>query len=193
MTATPLIALYGLWIVWYASWVISIFWSGRVAARPRPYMHILYQIPTAAGVILLFWPETVGIPIYPLWTAPDMLGWIAFALTAVSFAFCWWARVTMGRLWSGYISRTDNHRVIDTGPFAIVRHPIYTGVISAAFLLAGELGTLDAFLGASLLLAAFYVKARVEERFLGKELGEESYASHRRKVPMLVPFWPKPA
>ena len=54
------------------------------------------------------------------------------ALTAAAFAFAWWARLTMGRLWSGYVSRTADHRIVDNGPFAIVRHPIYSAIIFAA-------------------------------------------------------------
>jgi protein-S-isoprenylcysteine O-methyltransferase Ste14 len=74
-----------------------------------------------------------------------------------------------------------------------VRHPIYSGVIMAAFLLAIELGTLQALAGAALFLIAFWLKARVEENFLRKELGTDAYDAYRRRVPMLVPFGPKSA
>jgi protein-S-isoprenylcysteine O-methyltransferase Ste14 len=193
MTRSPEHALYWLWGGWYVSWLISLFWAGKPAAQPRLYTHFLYQLATMAGVILLFGPPIAGVAPYRLWTAGDRLGWWLFGLTAFAFAFCWWARLEMGRLWSGYISRLADHRVVDTGPFRIVRHPIYTGVIFAAFLLAIELGTLPALGGAAFFLLAFWQKARLEERFLRKELGSETYDAYRRRVPMLLPFGPKSA
>jgi len=190
---SPEHALYWLWGVWYASWLISLFWAGKPSAGPRFYVHFIYQFATIAGVVLLFGPWTLPFVSYRLWTASDALGWLLFALTALAFLFCWWARLTMGRLWSGLISRLEDHRVIDTGPFGIVRHPIYSGVIFAAFLLAIELGTLQALAGAALFLIAFWLKARVEENFLRNELGPQAYDAYRRRVPMLVPFGPKSA
>jgi protein-S-isoprenylcysteine O-methyltransferase Ste14 len=190
---SPGYALYWLWVVWYASWLLSIFWSGKAAARPQYFLHFGYQMATMAALILLFGPPMRSMAPYTLWTASDALGWLVFALTALAFAFCWWARITMGRLWSGYISLTADHRVIDTGPFGIVRHPIYSGVIFAAFLMAIELGTLQALAGAAMFFVAFWLKARVEENFLRKELGADAYDAYRRRVPMLVPFGPKSA
>ncbi len=190
---TPQNALYWIWGAWYASWLLSVFWAGKPAARPKFYAYFLYQLPTMAGVILLFAPWIVHFAPMRLWTVSDSLGWILCGLTALAFVFCWWARITMGRLWSGYISRTENHRIVDTGPFAIVRHPIYSGVIAAAYFLAVELGTAEALAGATLFLIAFWLKARVEESFLRTELGAEAYDAYRRRVPMLMPFGPKSA
>jgi protein-S-isoprenylcysteine O-methyltransferase Ste14 len=184
-------ALYWLWGGWYASWLISLYWAGRPAAQPKFYAHILYQLATMAGLFLLFGPPLAGIAPYKLWTASDQLGWWLFGLTAFAFLFLWWARLTMGRFWSGYISRLADHRIVDTGPFAIVRHPIYTGIIFAAFLMAIELGTAPALAGAAFFALAFWLKARAEEKFLIRELGPESYGAYRRRVPMLLPFGPK--
>lgn len=181
-------ALYWLWGGWYATWLVSLFWAGKPSARPRAQSHLLYQIVTMAGLALLFGPPIAHRAPFPLWHASDTAGWIVFALTALCFAFCWWARLTMGRLWSGFISRLEDHRIVDTGPFAIVRHPIYTGIIAAAFLMAGELGTAPALAGAVLFLLAFWMKARIEEEFLRQELGPEPYDAYRRRVPMLLPL-----
>jgi protein-S-isoprenylcysteine O-methyltransferase Ste14 len=145
------------------------------------------------GLALLFfaplwWPTALR-----LWSTPESIGWILFFLTALCFLFCWWARIAMGRLWNGLVGRTEDHRLVDSGPFAIVRHPIYTGIIAAAFLLAIELGTLPAIAGAAMFALAFWIKARLEEGFLRTELGPTAYDSYRRRVPMLVPFGPKAA
>ena len=144
-----------------------------------------------ASLVLLFGPAFARQSPMKLWTVSDDFGWFLFALTALAFAFCWWARLTMGRLWSGYVARNADHRIVDNGPFAIVRHPIYTGVIFAAFLMAIDLGTAPALAGAAFFALAFWLKARIEERFLMQELGPEPYVAYRRRVPMLMPFGPK--
>ncbi|HEY2071188.1 MAG TPA: isoprenylcysteine carboxylmethyltransferase family protein [Rhizomicrobium sp.] len=186
-------ALYWLWGVWYASWLISLFWAGKPSARVAPSAHILNQLATIAGVLLLFLLPATRVAPHPLWQVSENTGWILFGLTALCFLFAWWARLTMGRLWSGMVSRLADHRIVDTGPFAIVRHPIYTAVIIAGFLLAAEVGTAEALAGATCLLLGFWLKARIEEDFLRRELGPEPYDAYRRRVPMLIPFGPKNA
>jgi protein-S-isoprenylcysteine O-methyltransferase Ste14 len=69
-----------------------------------------------------------------------------------------------------------------------VRHPIYSGIIFAAFATAIEKGTSFALLGAAILTFAFFAKARREERFLRRELGEDTYDAYARKTAMLMPF-----
>ncbi|HLY78264.1 MAG TPA: hypothetical protein VKQ70_02750, partial [Caulobacteraceae bacterium] len=68
-------------------------------------------------------------------------------------------------------------------------HPIYTGLIFAQLVLAVQIGRPAALVGALLMSIGFWVKARLEERFLSVELGE-AYADFRSMTPMLVPFWP---
>jgi protein-S-isoprenylcysteine O-methyltransferase Ste14 len=72
-----------------------------------------------------------------------------------------------------------------------VRHPIYTGIILAALATAAQLGTALAVAGAVVLWVGFWIKARLEERFLRDELGEGAYDAYRQRVPMLVPFGPR--
>ena len=83
------------------------------------------------------------------------------------------------------VSRTALHRVIDSGPFALVRHPIYTGMIAAVAAMAVLQARPMAILGAVLFAVGFGLKARVEERFVEAELPE--YAAYRQRVGMLVP------
>ena len=80
------------------------------------------------------------------------------------------------------------HHVVDTGPYRLVRHPIYSGLIFAALATAIEKGTSFAMLGVAIVTLAFYIKARREEHFLSAELGENAYDDYARKTAMLVPF-----
>jgi len=79
----------------------------------------------------------------------------------------------------------DEHRVVDSGPYALVRHPIYTGLFAAVIAMAVTRGTPLSLLGAALFVLGFTLKARVEERFLEAALPD--YAAYRRRVGMIVP------
>jgi protein-S-isoprenylcysteine O-methyltransferase Ste14 len=122
-----------------------------------------------------------------------VIGWSMVAVAAGGFLFAWWARIYLGGLWSGSITRKEGHTVVDTGPYRIVRHPIYTGILTAAVATAVTTGTAHAILGALLLIVGYWMKARLEESFLREQLGAEAYDSYRRRVPMLLPFGPKSA
>ena len=78
------------------------------------------------------------------------------------------------------------HRVVDSGPYALVRHPIYTGLFAAVIAMAILRGTPIALAGAALFVLGFTLKARVEERFLEGAL--PVYAAYRRRVGMIVPW-----
>jgi len=86
------------------------------------------------------------------------------------------------------VVKKAGHHVVDTGPYRVVRHPIYSGVIFAALGTAMENGTAFAMLGVAIVALAFYIKARREERFLRAELGEDAYNFYARKTAMLLPF-----
>ena len=111
-------------------------------------------------------------------------------LTLAGISFTWWARIHLGRFWSNAITRKEGHRVIDTGPYGLVRHPIYTGLIAAILATGVGVGTVTAMLGAVLISLGMSLKARMEEGFLTKELGADAYGRYCRRVPMLVPLLP---
>jgi protein-S-isoprenylcysteine O-methyltransferase Ste14 len=167
---------------------LAAFWSDRAAKRPGFGAEALYRAVMLVGIALLF-----GIGMSStraslrLWTVGDAAGWALVGVAALGFLFCWWARIHLGRLWSGWVTKKAGHRIVDTGPYRIVRHPIYTGLMIAAFATAAANGTTAALAGAAVMTFSFWLKARLEERFLSAELGAEVYGEYRRRVPMLIP------
>jgi protein-S-isoprenylcysteine O-methyltransferase Ste14 len=190
---TPEIALDVIWAVWAVSWFAAAFWSDRSAKRPGFGAELLYRVVTIAGAVLLFGVHHSDRAALPLWRVSRAEGWALCGTATLGFLFCWWARIHLGRLWSGWVTKKADHRIVDTGPYGIVRHPIYTGIILSAFATAALKGTAVGFAGAAIMTLGFWIKARLEERFLRQELGAEAYDSYRRRVPMLVPFGPKAA
>lgn len=174
----------GLWLAWVVSWYAAAFWRHEsvIEAPHKSYRHHI-------AIILLGFMLAFGIVPWlrgPLWPTGPVLGWSMVALAAVGLAFTWWARIHMGPLWHGGVSRTEQHRVIDSGPFALVRHPIYSGMIAALWAVAVLHARPMAIGGAVLFTLGFVLKARVEEQFLTVELPD--YAAYRQRVPMIVPF-----
>jgi protein-S-isoprenylcysteine O-methyltransferase Ste14 len=187
----PESACYAIWSVWAVSWFLAAGWSSRTESRASIAQQLPYRLLTILGFVLLFAVQTRRYhgPLR-LWTLPTSAGWAIALLCVVGFAFAWWARLHLGQLWSAFVTRKADHRIVDTGPYGIVRHPIYTGIILAAIALAIVKGTLMAIAGALLAALGFWIKARLEEGFLRQQLGAEAYDSYRRRVPMLVPFGP---
>jgi protein-S-isoprenylcysteine O-methyltransferase Ste14 len=178
-----------LWIAWLLSWVAAALWSARTLQRPALGERIGNRIVLWAGIIMLFGTFSRTYPrAISLWKTGENWKWLCDAAILSGFAFCWWARLHLGKFWSAGITRKEGHMVVDSGPYALVRHPIYTGVLTAAFATAAMQGSLIAFAGAALMTVAFYWKARMEETFLRAELGVAAYDAYAGRVAMLVPF-----
>jgi len=193
----PLVASVVAFALWALSWFVAAIWSRSTAARPPLLDQVAYLVPTALGGYLLFGPLAVrGRHVlhfaveWTLWSLPGAAGWALFGICIAGLAFTWWARLTLGSLWSGTVQRKEAHVIVESGPYRLVRHPIYTGLLAALASIALQLGAPLGFVGLGLFTLGFFLKARLEERFLMSELGESAYADYRRRTPMLVPFWP---
>jgi protein-S-isoprenylcysteine O-methyltransferase Ste14 len=188
---TPLYTIYTLWGAWAVSWTVARLWSSRTEKRGGIGAELIFRVVLGVGMILLFAfpPPGQYFAQVQLWHLGDALSWMLVALTVAGFSFAWWARIHLGRLWSDWgVTKKVGHHVVDTGPYRLVRHPIYLGIIVAAFATAVEKGTSFALLGSAIVALAFYTKARREERFLRAELGENAYDVYAHKTAMLLPF-----
>ena len=179
-----------IWIAWVVSWIAASFWSGRTAKRVTTSETWIYRIIIFAGALLIAPWTARALGESPIWQIGDYGACALVGVMLVGLALTWWARMQLGRLWSSAITRKEEHRLVETGPYALVRHPIYTGIITALLATAATQATLLALLGAVLIAIGLWVKARTEERFLLAELGPDAYESYRRRVPMLIPFVP---
>lgn len=206
---TPESAIYLVWIVWAVSWILAAVWSSQPASRAGFAAESGYRVLTLLGFLLIFMtgPRLVSgavagsrihflrVPldprlVDPLWSAPAAVGWAMVGLAIAGFLFAWWARIHLGALWSGSITRKADHRVVDTGPYGLVRHPIYTGLLAAAIPMVVVKASWATIAGFVIMTAGYWLKAKIEEGFLSKELGAGAYAAYRKRVPMLVPFSP---
>jgi len=187
MFIRPRVLFAVIWIGWIVSWLVAAFWSNRTEKLAVTWDTLLYRVAIVAGAVLMTPWATRRLAAPLLWNVGYAGAYALAAVTLAGILFAWWARIHIGRLWSGSITRKEGHRVVDTGPYALVRHPIYTGLIAALVASALAQATAVALAGAALLTFGFWLKARAEERFLTAELGADAYGAYRRRVPMLVP------
>ena len=177
-----------VWTGWLVLWTATSLWRARrIESAPRARYRIQLAIAFLGYGLLFAGPPRIA---HPLWLLPPWLGWSLVAAIAVAFLFSLWARVHLGALWSGGIALREGHKVVRTGPYALVRHPIYTALIAGASAFAVLKATPFALAGAALVTLGFALKARVEEEFLAEALGRADYEAYRRSVPMLVPLMP---
>jgi protein-S-isoprenylcysteine O-methyltransferase Ste14 len=187
-----------LWPVWYVTWIAAVVWSARTKAQMKTDIVGPGRWLAGLGSCLLFAPSHLGRGPWKLgpfdvlfrkyWVEPSWAAWSLFVLIVAGFAFCWWARLHLGRLWSGFVTVKEDHRVVDTGPYGLVRHPIYAGVIFSGFVMALLRASPASLIGSAMFAAGFAMIAAIEERFLREQLGADAYDAYSRRVPMLVPM-----
>ena len=108
-------------------------------------------------------------------------------LTVFGGLFAIWARFALAGNWSGHVSVKEGHELITAGPYAFVRHPIYSGLLTALTGTALANGQWRAVLGLSVLFVALWVKIRCEEKFM-LETFPVPYQFYRRRVKRLIPW-----
>lgn len=176
------------WVVFWLYWTLT-GWPIRASKRTISWA---FTIPNTlllyVGFVLmliqrdLFAP--LGIRVVPA------VGWLKATgtlLVVLGVAFAIWARFVLGKSWSATVRIHADQRVIRTGPYAWVAHPIYTGISVAAFGSALVGGTLGNALGFASIVIALCIKGRMEERLMRAEFGA-AYADYRRGVKFIIPF-----
>lgn len=115
-----------------------------------------------------------------------VLGWSAAALTVFGIAFAIWARMHLGRNWSSRPAVKAHHELVTSGPYAFVRHPIYTGLLLAGL---GSMLTGTLFgIGVCVLLSTIFLSRLDKEEILMLELFPKEYRTYQARTKRLIPF-----
>jgi protein-S-isoprenylcysteine O-methyltransferase Ste14 len=176
-----------LWLAWAVYWWVAATGAKQTERRESWRSRLLHVIPLALAGWLL-WAERVpgsflNEPVFP-WT-PWVFGAGAL-ITAAGLIVAVWARVYLGRNWSGTVTIKEDHELIDRGPYALVRHPIYTGLLVALMGSALARGEWRGLFAVLIAWAALWRKLQVEERWMRARFGAR-YENYCQRVPALVP------
>jgi len=176
-----------LWLAWLAYWMVAA--ANVKAVRRREafvtrFGHVALSVLAAA---LLAWPDRWLPWLDERFLPPTMIAyWLGLLMLAVGIAFAVWARHDLGRNWSGTVTVKQDHELIRSGPYRLVRHPIYTGLLLAILGTAVAFGEWRGLLAFALLTGSLLLKLRIEERLMSESFPDE-YARYRAEVPALIP------
>lgn len=179
---------YVLWFGFVLSWGPSARNAVPTVTTPESKQERPYLLVIALGLVMIVLAPFLLIRHgFQIWITPPFLAWTMVLVVVTGIGWCWWARRHLGRFWSDRVTRKEGHRVVESGPYRLVRHPMYTGFIVMYLGLALLCGSALALLGAALMTTGLWLKARLEEQFLSEELGARAYADYQARTPMLVP------
>ncbi len=177
-----------LWIVFLAYWWISALGAKKNVRGSSWRQGVEFRAALTVAIILLLQLNGVRSFIRHIEVIPQnpVVNVLGIVLCVAGIALAVWARWHLGRNWGMPMSLKEGHELVTTGPYRMVRHPIYTGFILAMLgsaLVAGPFWLFAAVVS----FLYFAYSASVEERLMMKQFPHQ-YPSYRKRTKMLIPF-----
>jgi protein-S-isoprenylcysteine O-methyltransferase Ste14 len=177
-----------VWITLGVIWAFGALLTKRTA-RAQTASSRLIQAGFAVGGFLLLLRPNLGIGPLGWRFLPESAAaaYTGLALSVCGAALAVWARIFLGRNWSAVVTIKQDHEIIRRGPYALVRHPIYSGLLLAMLGTALALGEVRGLLAVGLTFLGWWLKLQTEERFLTEQFGTQ-YTRYQQEVKALIPF-----
>jgi protein-S-isoprenylcysteine O-methyltransferase Ste14 len=177
-----------VWMAFIVYWLIRAVGTKSTQRIEPAASRILRGFSVLIVIVLL---STTRIPLpwlyRQLWRAGIWPFWIGAAVTVAGLLFAVWARQHLASNWSSSVTIKEGHELITTGPYAVVRHPIYTGILTGFLGTAIAVSQVRGFVGLVVLFIGFWAKLRLEERWMRSQFGE-TYATYAHHTAALVPY-----
>jgi protein-S-isoprenylcysteine O-methyltransferase Ste14 len=176
------------WAAFVVVWLLAAIFTKRSVYRERGARRLRYMIPIVVGCYLLFrgyhLPYPFNAHIVP---QTDAILVTAAILCICGLGFCFWARAVLGSNWSGTVTLKENHELILRGPYRLVRHPIYTGLLAMVIATVIQQGHIAGIIGLILVFVSLWIKLSDEEEVMHKQFPDQ-YAAYRERVKRIIPF-----
>lgn len=188
----PVDVVKWIWIVFVSIWALAaFFFTPKRTIRRQSVPILLLQSAVVVAVVflptLLFPSQFHSLSEKHFLAPQSSLHGIGILLTLAGCAFALWARAVLGRNWSGTVTVKEDHELITHGPYAWVRHPIYSGLLLALLGTALVVGKLIYLSLIPICLLALVYKFIAEEKFMLETFGNR-YRSYRLRVKALIPY-----
>lgn len=180
----PVWVSIAVWIVYSSYWSAAAKNSAAAKTVESPESRRVHELLLNFGLLLVFIPVP-GLR-QPLFTQSIISSVAGLSLQGACLALAIWARRHLGHNWSGRIEIKVDHELIRSGPYRVLRHPIYTAILGMCVGSALVIGQVHALIGLAMVMYAYGRKIRMEEAKLREAFGP-SYESYRRKTWALVP------
>jgi protein-S-isoprenylcysteine O-methyltransferase Ste14 len=188
MPRVPGAVIGAIWIAWLIYWMVAALGAKATLRSETPAERALHVAPLLACAVFLAAPRLL-----PVWLdrrfLPDdaLVAWIGVAFVACGIVFAVWARRHLGGNWSGAVVLKAGHTLIRSGPYRLVRHPIYTGLLTAILGTVIAIGEWRGPIGFGFALLSIVNRVRAEDALMAQTFGAE-YSDYRRSTPALLPF-----
>ena len=177
-----------MWFGYLAYWWAKSM-NVKNTERREPVLSRLLRLVSIVCAVALLWLPSIPLPWLDERFIPlgALCFWIGSVVTASGLLFSVWARRRLGRNWSQAVTVKEDHELITNGPYALVRHPIYAGLLLAFVGTAVALGEWRGLLAVALVLGVLWRKLRLEEKWMYAQFGD-AYEAYSRRVAALVPY-----
>ncbi len=175
------------WCVFFVVWLVAAAKAKPTLERQSAAGMLAHRLPVGLGWWLFLFPRFPGQFNRQLLPRTAALQMVGAAICFCGLVFTIWARKTLAGNWSSDVTFKQNHELIRTGPYRIVRHPIYTGLLVMFVGTALHIGQLRCLIGLLLMTIGFWIKLSQEERLMMRHF-PEAYPVYRREVKALIPF-----
>lgn len=176
------------WISYFFYWWLMAN-DVKSSIRTESTLSRLIRSLSIISALLLLWISKFPFPVLNIrFLSPgDLSFWIGFIITAVGLLFSVWARKLLGNNWSQAVTIKDDHQLIKDGPYALVRHPIYTGLLLGFVGTSIAIGEVRGLISDVLVFVVLLYKLKLEDKWLLEQFGE-SYKVYSQEVSALIPF-----
>ena len=177
-----------VWIAFLLYWQIKAL-NTKTTQRLEPAASRILRVFIFLIAIVLLSTTRIPLPLLylPLWPVGFWPFWLGAVVLIAGLLFAVWAREHLGRNWSRSVTIKQDHELITTGPYAMVRHPIYTGILTGFLGTAIALSQVRGLIVLALIFFVFWIKLRIEEQWMRSQFGD-TYESYVHQTSALVPY-----
>jgi protein-S-isoprenylcysteine O-methyltransferase Ste14 len=179
--------ILGCWAIFLLFWFVTSFFTKKTVEGNNSIANTILIRMAIVIFIVLILGQHVPFVASHLWSYSTTSGVIADVIAIAGLLLMLWSRVVLGANWSASVVFKENHELIQRGPYALIRHPIYSGLL---LMFLGEsiwYGSVMWFLVLICVFIGFWMKAQKEETLLTKHFPAE-YPAYRERTKALIPF-----